>query len=129
MAKEVEGELGLGKELIPEEWGKRSGHDCEDGEKLRLESLDHAFRYVAAVYIRENELESCFPLLFDLLRVGGAAFVVEDLKVDVVTVFWKADHDAVACDEAVTVVAGLEGINQDDFGVYVVGGHDEVVAA
>ena len=41
----------------------------------------------------------------------------------------EAGHDAVFFGEAVAIVTGLEWLDQDDVGVYVVGKHDEVVAA
>ena len=41
----------------------------------------------------------------------------------------KAVHDAVFCGEVVAIVTGLEGFDQDDVGFYMVGEHDEVVAA
>ena len=50
--------------------------------------LNHAFGYVAAVHVGRNELEGRFPLLFNLLFVGGATLVVEDLEVDVVADFF-----------------------------------------
>ena len=67
------------------------------------------------------------PLNLDF--VGSAAFIIEDLEVNAVAIFLKAGHDAVSCGKALAVLAGLEGINQDDVSVYVVGGHDKVVAA
>ena len=63
------------------------------------------------------------------MLVGGAAFVVEDLKVDVVTVFFKAVHDLVGSGEAVAVVLGLEVLNKDEAGVDVIGEHDVIVTA
>ena len=74
-------------------------------------------------------MEGRFPLFFDLLLVGGAAFVVKDLKVDVVTIFLEMGHYAVGSGDAVAVVLGLEGLNEDDVGVGVVGGHDVTIAA
>ena len=78
---------------------------------MRLERLDHAFGYVAAVHVGRNELEGSVPLLLNLLFVGGATFVVEDLEVDVVVVLLETGHDAVGGGEAVAVVAGLEGFD------------------
>ena len=76
----------MGKELVPEEWGKGGGDACENGEEMRLKRLNHAFGYVAAVHIGRNELEGRFPLLFNLLFVDDATLVVENLEVDVVAV-------------------------------------------
>ena len=73
---------------------------------MRLEGLDHVFCYVTAVHVGRNKLEGRFPLLFNLLFVGGAALVVEDLEVEVVAVFLETGHDAVSSGEAVAVVLG-----------------------
>ena len=62
---------------------------------MGFKGLNHSLRYVAAVHVRENKLEGCLPLLLDLQFVGGAAFVVVDLKVDRVAVFLEAGHYAV----------------------------------
>ena len=44
-------------------------------------------------------------------------------------VLLEAGHDAVFCNKVMTIMTGLEGFDQDDVGVYVVGEHNEVVAA
>ena len=85
----------MGKEFVPEETGKSGSDACEDGEEMCLEGLDHAFRYVAAVHVGRNELEGGVPFFFNLLFVGGAALVVEDLEVDVMAVPLEAGHDTV----------------------------------
>ena len=41
-------------------------------------------------------------------------------------VLLDAGHDAVFCNKVMTIITGLEGFDQDDVGVYVVGEHDEV---
>ena len=41
----------------------------------------------------------------------------------------EARHDEVCCSKAVEIVTGIEWPDKDDVGVYVVGDHDEVVAA
>ena len=121
----------MGKELVPEEWGEGGGDACKNGEEVCLERLDHAFGYVAAVHVGRNELEGSVPLFFNLLFVGGAALVVEDLEVDVVAVLLEAGRDAVGGSKAVAVavVARLERLYQDDVAVDVVGEHNEVVLA
>ena len=45
------------------------------------------------------------------------------------TTLFEAGHDPICGGEAVTVVSGFEWIHQDDIGVYMVGDHEEVVAA
>ena len=62
---------------------------------MRFEGLNHAFHYVAAVHVGRNELEGRFPFLLNLLFVGGATLVAEDLEVDAVAVFLETGHDAV----------------------------------
>ena len=44
-------------------------------------------------------------------------------------VLLEAGHEAVFFGEAVVIVMGLEGFDQDDVEVYMVGEYDEVVAA
>ena len=46
---------------------------------MRLEGANGAFGDVAAMDIRENELELFPPLIFDVELVGCTAFIVKDL--------------------------------------------------
>ena len=93
--EEVDCDFSLREELISQEFRECGGHACKNGEKVGFKSLDCAFRCVATVHVWGNELEGCVPFFLDLKFAGGAAFVVEDLEVDVVTIFLEAGHDAV----------------------------------
>ena len=82
-----------------------------------------------AVHIWGNELEGGFPLLFYLYFVGSSEFVVEYLYINNMEVLLELGHDAVCCGEAMAIMTLLEWLDQYDVGLYVVGEHDEVVAA
>ena len=64
--EEVECELGLRNELVPQEFRERDGHACKNEEKLSFKRLDYAFHCIAAVHVRGNKLDGCVPFSLDL---------------------------------------------------------------
>ena len=119
----------MGKELVPQELFECAGHTCKNRERVGFEILDCSFRCVVAVHAGSDDLEGCFSLFFNLEFVCCIAFIIEILEVGVVAILLEAGHNLVVCSKAVAVVAGMERFGQDEIGVYVIGKHDEVVAA
>ena len=77
LAKEIQGELCLGQEAVPQVVGESVRDSGNNVEEVRLEGADGAFGNVMAMYIRGQELEFCPPLLFDVELVGCTALVVK----------------------------------------------------
>jgi hypothetical protein len=97
--------------------------------KVHLECADDALGHVAAVYVRRNKLELAAPLLSDGEFVCGAHFIVKGLEVNRAAVKFESLHDAVVGSDALAIVTGLEGFDQDHVAVGVVRPHEVVVAA
>ena len=76
-----------------------------------------------------HKLEFAAPLLGDGKLVGFAGLVFKHLEVDGVTSKLEVQHDAVVGCNAVAVVTGFEGLDEDHGEVGVVREHDVVVAA
>ena len=68
------------------------------------------------------------PFFRDDLAVFGADLVVKDLVFNDVAALFDFGYDASVSWYAVAVVCGLEGLDEDDVGVAVVGKHDVLVA-
>jgi hypothetical protein len=96
---------------------------------VRLESLDGAFGYVAAMHVGGDELVGAVPVFSDDSTVFSTGFVVQNLVVNGVCPCCKSSHEVVVGWDAVSVVAGLEGFDEDGVGVTVVGQHEVLVAA
>ena len=80
--EEVECELGLGQEFVPQELWEGGIDAGQYGEEVGLERLDGAFGSVAAVDIGGDKEVLAAPILLDDASVFGAGFVVEDLGGD-----------------------------------------------
>ena len=70
-----------------------------------------------------------FPDVSDVSAVFLACFIVKDLVVYNVAASLEAGHDAGVGWDAVAVFACLEGLEEDDVGVAVIGDHEVLVAA
>ena len=104
MTQEVECQLCLGKELVPEKVWKRVRDSSKYCQKVRFESANGSLCYVAAMDMRRNKLEGAFPFVLDDKFVGLACLVVEDLKIHGVSALFQAGHDAVVRGDAMAVV-------------------------
>ena len=70
-----------------------------------------------------------FPDFSDVSAVFFACFVVEDLVVYDVATSIEAGYDAGVGWDAVAVFACLEGLDEDDVGVILIGNHEVLIAA
>ena len=94
-----------------------------------FEVADGTFGNVAAVYIGGHELVCGLPDVSDVATVLLACFIFEDLIVYDVAAHLEAGHDAGLCGDTVAILGGLEGFDEDDVGVAMVGDHEVLVAA
>ena len=94
-----------------------------------LEGLDGALGNVAAMHVWGDELVCAFPVVGDDSTVFSTGFVVQYLVVDGVGLCCELTHELVVGRDTVSVLAGLEGLDQDGVGVTVVGKHEVLVAA
>ena len=69
------------------------------------------------------------PIFSDDSTVFCTGFVVQNLVVNCVGTCCEATHEFIVGWNAVSVVAGLEGFDEDGVGVTVVGQHEVLVAA
>jgi hypothetical protein len=95
--------------------------------KVRIECADDALGHVAAVHVRRNKLKLAAPLLSDGKFVCVTHFIVKGLEVDRAAVKLESLHDAVVGSDALGIVTGLEGFDQDHVAVGVVRPHEVVV--
>ena len=121
LEKEIQGELCLGKEEVPQIVGEAVGDSGKNEEEMRLEGADGALVNVTAMDTRGHELELCPPLIFDVELVGCTVFFVKYLEIDTMAALDEAGHDSICGGEAVAVVAGFEWLHQDDIGFHMVG--------
>ena len=84
LAQEVEGELGLLEEFIPQVFGKVGCNSSQDGEEMRLECSDCALCRVATMHVRGDELVAGFPNFRDDAFIFSAGLVVKYLEVNFV---------------------------------------------
>ena len=83
--KEVEGHLGLDEGDISKVFWKGGIDTGEYGQEVGFEGLDGPFGGVMKVDVWGNELEPSLTIFLNNSFVLGDGFVVEDMKVDVVT--------------------------------------------
>ena len=88
-----------------------------------FEGLDGAFGYVASVHVGGDELVGAVPIFSDDSTVFCTGFVVQNLVVNCVGTCCEVTHELIVGWNAVSVVAGLEGFNEDGIGVTVVCQH------
>ena len=96
---------------------------------MGLECADGTFGNVAAMDIGGHKLVCGFPDASDVSAVFLACFVVEDLVVYEVATSIEVVHNAGVGWNAVAVFECLEGLNEDDVGVEVIGNNEVLVAA
>ena len=96
---------------------------------MRFERLNGTFSKVAAMYVRRYELVGSSPILGDGADVFCAGFVVEHLVIHSVAACLETGHKTRVGWDAVSVVARLEGFDEDGIGVAVIGQHDVLIAA
>ena len=87
---------------------------------MSLERLDGTFGNIAAVHIRWDKLVSAFPILSDNTVVLCTGFIVKNLVIYCMAACLEALHDSVVSGNAVPVVMGLEGLDENDIGIAVV---------
>ena len=68
------------------------------------------------------------PVFGDGVAVFCAGLIVKELVFDYMAALLEFRHDASVGWDVVAVVFGLEGLDEDDVGVAVVGEHDVLVA-
>ena len=95
LAEEVQGEFGLREELVPEKVGEVIGVAGEHRKEVSFKSVDGAFSYVAAMYIRRYKLESAVSLVNDGAKILGAGLIIEYSEIDAVAFGFEGIHDAV----------------------------------
>ena len=88
-----------------------------------LEGLDGALGNVAAMHVWGDELVCAFPVVSDDSTVLCTGFVVQNLVVNCVGTCCEATHEFIVGWNAVSVMEGLEGFNEDGVGVTVVCQH------
>ena len=93
------------------------------------EIVDGSCGSAAAVDVRGHELVLKFPVFFYYAAKFLADLVFEHLVFNGLDTVLEAGNDAVVGVDAVVVVLGLEGFDEEDFAFTVVGKHDILVAA
>ena len=107
----------------------RAGEAGDDAEEVGFEGLDGTFGGIAAMDVRRYWLVGAVPFLGDDAAVFCTGLVVEDLVFDDLASLLEIGHDASVGWYAVAIVFGLEGFDEDDIVVAVVGEHDVLVVA
>ena len=95
---------------------------------MGLESVDGSFGSAAEVDVRDHKLVINFPVFFYYAAKFLADIVFEHLVFNGLDTVLEAGNDAVVGVNAVVVVLGLEGFDEEDFAFTVVGKHDILVA-
>ena len=116
------------QKLVPKEVGEGFGEAGKDTEEVGFGSSDRALGGVAAMEVGGNELVDAVPVFGDDLAIFCTGLIVEDLVFGNVAALLELGHDAGVGGDAVVVVFGLEGFDEDDVGAAVVGEHDVLVA-
>ena len=96
---------------------------------MRFEGTDGAFGYVLPMDVGGYQLVCRRPGVGDVAAVFLAGFVVKDLMVNDVAASLKAGHDAGVGRYAVAVLSCLEGLDEDDVCITVIGYHQVLIAA
>ena len=76
---------------------------------MGFQGLDGPFSGVVTVDVRGNELEPSFPIFLDNVFVLRAGFVVEDLKIDVVTAGLKSCRNEIVGRDVMCILFGHKG--------------------
>ena len=95
---------------------------------MSFEGADYPLSGVAEVDVWRDKLELTYPIVLYFQLVGLAGLVVEYLDVNSVAAILETRHYAVVRLNALSIVPGLEGFDQNGIGVDVVRQHNVVVA-
>ncbi len=128
MPDEVEGELSLQEEQVPQIWWKRWVNSSKDGNDVILEGSDGAFGPVAMVHVRRDKLELGTPRKGDCLFEGSSGFIVYDLEINRQTPCSQTSHDDVVGSKTMSIVLGFERLLEDQVAICMVRNHDILVA-
>jgi hypothetical protein len=82
LLEEVEGELSLQEEQVPQVWWKRRVDSSKDGNEVILEGSDGVFGPIETMHVWWDKLELGTPCKGDCLFEGSAGFIVHDLEID-----------------------------------------------
>ena len=63
LAKQVEQQLSLWKEMVPQVAGEARNNNGEDGYEVAIKFLNGALHSIASVYVRGDQLGLYFPIL------------------------------------------------------------------
>ena len=96
---------------------------------MGFEGADGTFGDVATGDIGGNKLVCGLPDVSHVATVLLFGFVFEDLVVNDVDARLEAVHYASVCGDTVVILAGLEGLDNDDVGVAMVGDNEVLVVA
>ena len=105
LAEEVQYELRLREELVPQEVGEGIVDYVKDRKEVGSEGGDSAFGYIEAMDIRRDNLESAVQIFNDGATIINTGLVVKDLEIDAVAFGIEARHDAVVGINTIAVVA------------------------
>ena len=93
------------EELVPQEVGEGIVDASKDRKEVGFEGADGAFRYVAAMDVRRDNMEIAVPIFNDGATIINAGLVVKDLEINAVAFGLEAIHDAVVGINMMAVVA------------------------
>ena len=126
-AQKVKGEFCLGKEQIPAILGKVGGHTCLDGQEVVLKCADGSFGFVASVDVWGHELKSTIVGRDGALE-GGAGLVIQDVERRGTVNSLEPVVDFGVGRNAMGVMFGGKGSDEDGIGVIVDRHHDVLIA-
>ncbi len=128
MPEEVEGELSLQEEQVPQVWWKCWVDSSKDGNEVILEGSDGAFGLIATMHVWRDKLELGMPRKGACLFEGSAGFVVHDLEINRQTSCSQTSHDNVVGSKTMGIALGFEGLLEDQVAICMVRNHDILVA-
>ena len=111
MVEKVECELFLRQELVSEIVGEGFADAGQKGEEVGLKGLDGTLGKVAAKNVWRHELVGSFPITCDGMNELCTRFIVKDMVTYSVPACLKMGHEMHVGWNAVSVIAGLEGLN------------------
>ena len=95
LTKEVQGEFGLREELVPKEIGEGIKDAGKDGKEVGFKSVDDTFRYIVAMDIWRDKMESAVPLANNGATILGASPIVEYFEINAVALGFEARQNFV----------------------------------
>ena len=79
LSEEIEGEIRLLEEEVPEVFREGVVNAYEDGKEVVLEVLYGTFSGIVTLYVRGHNLLSYMPFILDDMLVFGAESVIKNL--------------------------------------------------